>query len=281
MKKHTGVIYRIFNKISNKSYIGQTVNFKKRLAYHFYNPKYYIGRAINKYDKESFECEILCDCNSKEELDEMEFHYIKQYNTFRPNGYNLTMGGEGSSGWIPTEETKRNISKSLTGRKLPLDVRQKIGKAGKGRIFTDEHKKKLSEANSGEKNPMYGKHLSEETKRKLSDALSGENHPMWGKYHTEEAKRIMSEKASLRTGEKNHFTGKHHTDEAKKKIGTANKGKKRTDEFKKMKSESSKGKGNPMYGRKQSEETKRKISEKAKARALKKKLEKEKLNGIQ
>ena len=42
---------------------------------------------------------------------------------------------------------------------------------------------------TGEKNPMYGKHLSEETKRKLSDALKGRNfqrNEQWIKSHSGE-----------------------------------------------------------------------------------------------
>ena len=42
---------------------------------------------------------------------------------------------------------------------------------------------------TGEKNPMYGKHLSEETKRKLSDALKGHNfqrNEQWIKSHSGE-----------------------------------------------------------------------------------------------
>ena len=38
---------------------------------------------------------------------------------------------------------------------------------------SDDTKNKMSEAKKGEKNPMYGKHLSEETKNKLSEELKG------------------------------------------------------------------------------------------------------------
>ena len=43
----------------------------------------------------------------------MEFHYIKQYNTFT-NGYNMTFGGEGTWNRKTSNETKNKISK---GRK--------------------------------------------------------------------------------------------------------------------------------------------------------------------
>ena len=33
---------------------------------------------------------------TKEEAKELEKYYIKEYNSFRVNGYNLTLGGEGT-----------------------------------------------------------------------------------------------------------------------------------------------------------------------------------------
>ena len=45
-------------------------------------------------------------------------------------------------------------------------------------VYSEEHRNKLSESLkgifTGDKNPMYGKHLSEETKRKISESLQGE-----------------------------------------------------------------------------------------------------------
>ena len=38
------------------------------------------------------------------------------------------------------------------------------------REFSEETKNKMSESNSGEKNPMYGKHHSSEAKRKIGEA---------------------------------------------------------------------------------------------------------------
>ena len=68
---------------------------------------------------------------------------------------NLTDGGEGSSGCVCSEETKR-----------------KIGEANKGRIQSEEHRRKNSEANKGKK-------LSEEHKRKIGEA--GKGNVPWNK----------------------------------------------------------------------------------------------------
>jgi hypothetical protein len=110
--------------------------------------------------------------------------------------HNRTDGGEGSSGLIHSEETKR-----------------KMGKAHKG-----------------EKNHNYGKTLSEETKRKISEAHKGENHYLYGKSHSEESKRKMSESGKVKIFSEEHKRkiseankGKTHSEETKRKLSEAKK----------------------------------------------------------
>ena len=114
------VIYKATNKINSKSYIGQTTNtLDHRKSQHTYCKNTYFSMSLKKHGKNNFIWEVIEECNSKEELDEMEFHYIKQYNTKRPNGYNLTDGGDkGTCGWIPSEKTKEKISNSLRNKWL-------------------------------------------------------------------------------------------------------------------------------------------------------------------
>lgn len=66
----------------------------------------------------------------------------------------------------------RSVSEALKGRKrLPFSekTKRKMSKAHKGIPLTEKTKRKMSEARKGEKNPMWGKHLSEDAKRKLSE----------------------------------------------------------------------------------------------------------------
>jgi len=121
---------------------------------------------------------------------------------------NLTDGGEGPSGRIVSEETKR-----------------KIGEFQKGKIVSEETGKKISEANRGKKR-------SKETKRKQSEAQKGEKNPNWGKPLSEETKILLSEKSKLwwsipenRKKGLEVRKGKKHTEEAKRKISEGNKGK--------------------------------------------------------
>ena len=110
-----GIIYKATNICNNKSYIGQTTrSLSSRINEHYSKAsnaksnKTYFAKALLKYNKKVFTWEILEICTSKEELDEMEYHYIRQYNTFAPIGYNLTYGGEGSVGY---KHTKNSLSK--------------------------------------------------------------------------------------------------------------------------------------------------------------------------
>ena len=93
-----GRIYKIKNNLNGKEYIGQTVYpLSYRFTNHISDAKngrgYAIAAAIRKYGKENFSIELIEEC-SEELLNDLEIKYIKQYNTYTPNGYNLTHGGD-------------------------------------------------------------------------------------------------------------------------------------------------------------------------------------------
>jgi len=116
---------------------------------------------------------------------------------------NMTDGGEGCSGAIRSDETKKRMSK-----------------AKKGKIFSEEHKRKLSDAHKGENHSEErrikigkgnkGKILSEETRKKMSEAKKGRNRPPRSKEH----RRKLSE------------ANKNPSEEIRKKMSGARKGKK-------------------------------------------------------
>lgn len=91
-----GIIYKITNKVNNKSYIGQTrysLEFRWRQHQHKKDNTYF-HNAIKKYGVNNFELSVLEECDV-EQLNSREIFYIAKYNTFQ-EGYNLTIGGEGN-----------------------------------------------------------------------------------------------------------------------------------------------------------------------------------------
>lgn len=112
------IVYLITNKLNNKKYVGQTIRpIKERFDDHCHASRAKhmpIAAAIQKYGRDNFAIEILCECSSKEELDKMELCFANKFDTFAPNGYNLKAGsGRGAM----SLETRKKISVALKGRK--------------------------------------------------------------------------------------------------------------------------------------------------------------------
>lgn len=189
------IIYMATNKVNGKSYVGQTIgSLKKRKESHISVANrninnIYFHRSIRKYGTVNFYWKILHECNDIETLNKLEIYYIGLYDTYR-NGYNLTLGGDGSVGYEVSENTKRKISASLEGENNP-----NYGKFGKNnhwyeKSHSEESKKRMSEAQKrrrhfekikgitfvglkGKDHPNYGKKMSDEQKKRLSGIRKG------------------------------------------------------------------------------------------------------------
>ena len=187
------IIYKATNLINNKCYIGQTKHtLDKRIIEHTkydLNDNYYFHNALKKYRIENFKWTILEICFNQEELNEKEKWYIKHFNSFGKNGYNLNEGGKGNSGYIASEETKKKMSESGKGRIFSEETKRKISESHKGIKHTEESKIKISESRKGHT-------TSEETKKKMSISHQGKNHPLWGKHHSDKTKDKMRESHS-------------------------------------------------------------------------------------
>lgn len=95
-----GKIYKIYNDVNDKLYIGKTVSsIEKRFQEHCYDSKKErcekrpLYNAMNKYGIEHFFIELIEECDLKE-LSEKEIYWIGYYNSYK-NGYNATLGGDG------------------------------------------------------------------------------------------------------------------------------------------------------------------------------------------
>ena len=160
--KYFGIIYKAYNRINNKCYIGQTIqSLSVRKNRHindslYRNTNIYFHNAIKKHGSDNFDWEIIEFCDSKKELNEMEFHYIMQYDSLN-NGYNLTLGGEGSFGYKHTFKNRKVMSAASfksnnhcnRGKHLSEKWKQKIGLSNKGKIITKECRDKISKSKTG------------------------------------------------------------------------------------------------------------------------------------
>ena len=122
---------------------------------------------------------------------------------------NQTDGGEGSSGFLHTEESRRKISEALLGKEKSESARASL---------------KLWHQLNPDKNPS--KHPD------YAEKVSGENHWNYGKPAvnkgvpmSEEQKKLLSENTS---GDKHHFFGKPCSDSRREAIRAATKGVKKS-----------------------------------------------------
>lgn len=121
-----GVIYLITNIVNNKIYVGQSVNFYKRVKIHertSFNKKnrdynHPLYKAIRKYGIVNFEVKILKRCSSLDELNSSEIFYIKTLDSIidHGKGYNLEKGGHNG---LKSEFTKAKMRKSQGGINSP------------------------------------------------------------------------------------------------------------------------------------------------------------------
>lgn len=129
------IVYRI-NFPNKKSYIGITSNnLHKRKLEHLSRAKNgypnAVYNALRKYKQAQWE--ILEYCGSYEEAKQKEKEYIKQYDSYN-NGYNMTLGGDGTVGMQFSNKHRERLSKSHLGYKMPESQKQAISKANRNRI---------------------------------------------------------------------------------------------------------------------------------------------------
>lgn len=113
-------------------------------------------------------------CETENEAFDLENEWILRLG--KNNLLNCTYGGEGSSGYTHTEETK----KKLRGRIASIETRRKQRIAKLGTILSDEHKRKISLSLRGKKKPSR----TIEHRQRLSMSMVGKKSGMAGKCHS-------------------------------------------------------------------------------------------------
>lgn len=253
-QNNKGVMYKL-DFPNGKSYIGVTKkDAKERFNQHVKmtrsNNAKAVHLAINKYGKDNVVLSTIA-VGSMKYLYDLEIRAIRGFRTKYPDGYNLTVGGDGARGLddetrakmgaknkgrIMSEHTKQKISSSRMLLPPPtLETRLKLSRAAKGRVLTQEHKNKIKKSN-------LNKVRTEEHCRKISLAKLGKKPSEanlialkianTGRVKTEEEILKISlankgKKLSQCTIEKirSSATGRTHSESAKMKVSEANKGK--------------------------------------------------------
>lgn len=203
------IVYKITNKINNKSYIGQTTrNLEDRIKQHLKDSGkcWAIRRALAKYGVDAFTIDVVDTATTMQELNKKESEYIVEFKTLHPDGYNLNTGGYNKK-W--SEESKRKMSKSHTGKKLSQEHKDRISKSVT-QVFKDNPDKIIKGREKATKgilnyyknnpSPKKGKRVSEEGRKRISEAKIGSKNPQYGKKCNNsqlEALRLGREKAIL------------------------------------------------------------------------------------
>ena len=217
-------IYCIKNIKNGKKYIGQSSNLGKRKKTHFTklrgnrHASSHLQSAFNKYGENNFVFQVLLFCKIKE-LTKWEQHFIDSYD--KNKLYNVRLKCVDSNlGMRHSEETKKKLSKIVSGRKHSEETKKKMSLVQSSR----------TDWKCGKDHPMYGTTRSKKQKEAISKRMSGKNHPMYGKHHTEESKQRTS------TSLMGHSVSK----ETREKMSKAKRGKKPFNFNKKRKGASSK-----------------------------------------
>jgi len=179
------IVYMATNRLNGKRYVGATCKgLLARRKEHEYGPKAkrttcrYFHAAIGKYGAENFDWSVLAEFDTFEDALRGEILLISQ---IKPE-YNLTIGGQGSTGHKQTPEAIERHRAKMIGKKhspehnakvaaarrgthQSAECKAKIGAAHKGRVLSADHRRKLSEAHKGHK-------PSAETLKKMSQAMA-------------------------------------------------------------------------------------------------------------
>ena len=203
-------IYAIYSAINGRSYIGHSIDIKKRWTRHLStlrngihkNP--YLQNSWNKHGEEEFEFIVLEEC-LVECLIEREQHHFDT----TPDKYKLAPVAGSSLGTKHTPETRANMSAAAMGNTrrrgttTSLDARANMSAGQTGRKTTDETRAKLSEALTGRthspaarekiRQTLLGHGVSPETRIRISAS----NKAAWARKKAADASDVPDQSPSI------------------------------------------------------------------------------------
>lgn len=180
---------------------------------------------------------VLQECENEIQALATEVRLIALFRTVGFNLTNLTNGGDGVSGYVPTPEARAKIGAAHKGRAVSPETCAKLKAAGKGRVFSEETRAKISISNTGKVMPpetraklsawertpeirarmaasQRGRKASAETRAKMSASHTPEERARKSAYMLG---RVLSEETRAKMSAASR--GRMHTPEARAKIG--------------------------------------------------------------
>lgn len=153
-------IYCILNKVNGKFYLGSSCQVPIRLTAHrsqlksgiHKNPK--LLNAWNKYGSDSFEYWLLESVADTPQLLSREQYWLDALQPYNDEiGYNIADRAEGGN-WLGKKlpnEMREKIGRAHLGMKRSAEARENISKAIRGRTISAEQRKKISAFHKGRK----------------------------------------------------------------------------------------------------------------------------------
>lgn len=142
-------IYRLISP-TNKVYIGQTFNFRRRIRRYEVldcRSQKKLHNSLIKHGFENHEVSILYEFPediTRDIVNKFECLYIEFYKESGVELLNLTDGGDGTIGYKFTDEDRVKLSKSLLGKKAGKSTKLKMSNYSKNR--TNTHIQNLSKS---------------------------------------------------------------------------------------------------------------------------------------
>jgi len=201
-------VYVTTNLIDGKKYIGD--HSSDRLNDGYLGSGIILAKAIKKYGRKNFKKEILEFFDTKKEAFDAQIKWINEYNTVRPNGYNISPAGgtqcnagysnemrekishavkkryeedpsyrerviKATTGVKQSQETIEKRIRKFRGKQRSEETKRKIGNANRGTKHSEKSRKNMSDAHKGQKAWNKGIPMTEEQKLKISKTLKNRN----------------------------------------------------------------------------------------------------------
>lgn len=167
-----------------------------------YEENPYLQNAWNKYKEENFDFIIIEECD-KENLVDREIYWIEKLKSIRPNGYNISSGGNippNNKGTKFTEEHRRKISEKLMGNNNGKNQKWKMRKNSTGYFQVSKYYSKRADV------ALYGFTFTDTNNKQVRrngfltalDAAIGRDYLLWKHYGDES---ILVFKENIEEGE--------------------------------------------------------------------------------